>query len=82
MKLPGVVIVVIGAACAALVNYFSVGGAGAEWLYAPIAVSALGIIAKAVAVQTPPTVEPSAAVSRGEMVEVQPDNKMQRFLWG
>ena len=80
MKLPGVAIVVIGAVCTALVNYFSVGGVGSEWMYAPIVVSALGIIAKAVAVQSPPTVEPSAAASRGEVA--QPESKMKRFLLG
>jgi hypothetical protein len=79
IKLPGLVVVIIAAVLTALTNYFSAGGAGFEWLYAPIALSVLGVIAKAIAVQAPPPVTPQADFG-GPLPER--DSKMKRLLLG
>jgi hypothetical protein len=79
IKLPGLVVLLIGSVIATLVNYFSVGGAGFEWLYAPIALSVLGVIAKAIEVQAPPEVTPQADFG-GPLPER--DSKMKRLLLG
>ena len=79
IKLPGLVVGAIFTIVTALTTFFSSGGAGFEWTYAPVAVAVLGIISAAINASKP-TVEPSAAVSRGEVVE-QP-SKMRKFFLG
>jgi hypothetical protein len=82
MKVPGIVYSLILAVGAWCVEYFTQ-GPGNAMSYAPIIIAVVPVLLKLVTVTTTaPTVEPSAAVSRGEMVEVQPDNKMERFLFG
>lgn len=79
IKLPGLVVGAIATIVTALANYFASGGAGSDWLYAPIAVAVLGTIGAAINASKP-TIEPSAAVSRGEVA--QPESKMRKFFLG
>lgn len=79
VKLPGLVVGAIFTIVTGLTTYFASGGAGSEWAYAPIAVAVLGTVGAAINASKP-TVEPSAAASRGEVVE-QP-SKMRKFLLG
>jgi len=79
IKLPGLVVGAIATIVTALANYFATGGTGSDWLYAPIAVAVLGTIGAAINASKP-TVEPSAAVSRGEAVKKP--SKMRKLLLG
>jgi len=79
IKLPGLVVGAIFTVVTGLSTYFSAGGAGFEWAYAPVAVAVLGIISAAINASKP-TVEPSAAASRGEVA--QPESKWRKFLLG
>jgi hypothetical protein len=80
ITVPGLIYSLISAIAAWAILYFDVGGAGADYVIAPIILGGIPVLLKMFTVQVPPTVEPSAAVSRGEAVE-QP-SKMQRFLFG
>lgn len=73
----------LAAAITALANYFGAGGAGAEWLYAPIAVAVLGTLGAIVNANTEPEPTNQPAQARGADGTVTPaPSKMQRFLLG
>ena len=79
VKLPGLVVGAIAAIVTGLVNYFGAGGAGSDWLYAPIAVAVLGIVSATINANKP-AIQPSAAVSRSEVA--QPETKWHKFFLG
>lgn len=79
ITVPGLIYSLISAIGAWAILYFDVGGAGADYVIAPIILGGIPVLLKMFTVQTPPTVEPSA-VSRGEVVE-QP-SKMRKFFLG
>lgn len=87
MKLPGLYALLLSSLLVTLTNYFSAGGAGYEWLYAPIALSVLGVIGKYLEVQKEPEPtqpNPPGAQARGlgDVVVPAQQSKVQRFLLG
>lgn len=81
ITVPGLIYSLISAIGAWAVLYFDVGGAGAEHIIAPIILGAVPVILKIFTVQTPPTIDRNAAVSRGEAVSA-PESKWRKFLLG
>lgn len=81
MRVPGVIYSLLLAAAAWAITYFSVGGAGGAYLFAPLAIAAVPIILKLFTVQTPPAPTAPASVARGFAPLPEP-SKTRRFLLG
>lgn len=86
MKIPGIVYSLLLAIVAWAGTYFATGGAGGNYLWAPILLAALPIVLKTVAVYAGAQPKPSgAAMARGGVgfpVAVAVESKAKRLLLG
>ena len=83
MKVPGILYSLILAIGAWAATYFATGGAGGDYVWAPLLLAGVPIVLKmfTVATDPEPSTEPTATARGGAISQPQP-GKVQRLLLG